>query len=88
MVELVKEGEERIKVRIEKEKDKELRRDEVIRSEEIKIGDEMGMDCDEWGIEKERMLKRKRERSEGEREELERKIDEGMEEKFKERDKV
>lgn len=88
MVEFVTEGEERITVRIENDTDKELRRDEVIRRAAIKLGDAMGMACAECGIEPDSLLTRPSARRAGDRAELERQLDEGLEDTFPASDPV
>lgn len=88
MVEFVTEGEERITVRIENDTDKELRRDEVIRRAAIKLGDAMGMACAEYGIEPDSLLTRPSARRAGDRAELERQLDEGLEDTFPASDPV
>ncbi len=87
-VEFVTEGEERVTVKVENDTEDELRRDEVIRRAAIKLGDALGVACAECGIEPESLLTRPSARRSGDRAELERQLDEGLEDTFPASDPV
>ncbi|MBV2144631.1 hypothetical protein KUG47_14115 [Falsochrobactrum sp. TDYN1] len=87
-VEFVTQGEERVTVRVENETDAELRRDEVIRRAARKLGEAFGVACVECGIEPENLLTRPSARRAHDKEELERQLDEGLEDTFPASDPV
>ncbi|OYR19277.1 hypothetical protein [Brucella thiophenivorans] len=88
MVEFVTEGEERISVKVENETDAELNRDEAIRLAAIKLGEAFNVACVECGIEPQDLLTRPSARRSGDRAELERQLDEGLEDSFPASDPV
>ncbi len=88
MVEFITEGEERITVKVENDMDEELRRDEVIRRAAAKLSDALDVACTECGIEPESLLTRPSARRSGDRAELERQLDEGLEDTFPASDPV
>lgn len=88
MVEFVTEGEEKVTVKVENETEAELARDEVIRRAAIKLGDALGVACAECGIKPENLLMRPSARRAGDRAELERQLEEGLEDTFPASDPV
>ncbi|MFQ0813257.1 hypothetical protein AVM02_18325 [Brucella anthropi] len=88
MVEFVTEGEEKVTVKVENETEAELARDEVIRRAAIKLGDALGVACAECGIEPKSLLTRPSARRAGDRAELERQLEEGLEDTFPASDPV
>ncbi len=88
MVEFVTEGEEKITVKVENETDAELARDEVLRRAAMKLGEALGVACTECGIEPGSFVTRPSARRAGDRAELERQLDEGLEDTFPASDPV
>jgi hypothetical protein len=88
MVEFVTEGEEKITVKVENETEAELARDEVIRRAAIKLGEALGVACMECGIQPKNLLTRPSARRAGDRAELERQLEEGLEDTFPASDPV
>lgn len=88
-VEFVTGGEERVTVKVENDTEGELPRDAVIRRAAAKLGDALGVACAECGIEPEGLLlTRPSARTAGDRAELERQLDEGLEDTFPASDPV
>ncbi|MBB5701779.1 hypothetical protein FHS76_001641 [Ochrobactrum daejeonense] len=88
LVEFVTEGEEKITVKVENETESELARDDVIRRAAIKLGEALGIACTECGIEPDSLLTHPSARRAGDRAELERQLDEGLEDTFPASDPV
>lgn len=87
-IEFITEGEEKLTVRIENETEAELARDEVIRRAAVKLGEALGVASAECGIEPESLLTRPSARRAGDRAELERQLEEGLEDTFPASDPV
>ncbi|MFD1197045.1 hypothetical protein ACFQ3K_01705 [Brucella gallinifaecis] len=88
MVEFVTEGEERITVKVENETGSELSRDVVIRKAALKLGEALGVACLECGIEPASQITIPSARRAGDRPELERQLNEGLEGTFPASDPV
>ncbi|MBC2886813.1 hypothetical protein H7Q97_15610 [Ochrobactrum sp. CM-21-5] len=88
LVEFITEGEERITVKVENDTDEELDRDEVVRRAALKLGDALGVACVECGLAPETLLTRPSARRSKDRAELERQLDEGLEDTFPASDPV
>lgn len=88
LVEFVTEGEERVSVKVENETGAEIRRDEVIRLAALKLGEAFNIACVECGTEPQNLLTRPSARRSGDRAELERQLDEGLEDSFPASDPV
>lgn len=88
LVEFVTEGEERISVKVENETGAELPRDAVIRKAALKLGEALGLACLECGIEPTTQITLPSARRAGDRTELERQLDEGLEDSFPASDPV
>ena len=87
-VEFIMEGEERVTVRIENKTDAELTREEAVRVAAVRLGDAFGFVCAACDIEPKLMLAHPSARRSGDRAELERQLDEGLEDTFPASDPV
>jgi hypothetical protein len=88
MVEFVTESEERITVKVENDTGAELSRDAVIRKAALKLGEALSVACIECGIEPASQITIPSARRAGDRTELERQLDEGLEDTFPASDPV
>ncbi|OYR15712.1 hypothetical protein [Brucella grignonensis] len=88
MVEFVTESEERITVKVENDTEAELSRDAVIRKAILKLGEALNVACIECGIEPASLLTVPSARRAGDKSELERQLDEGLEDTFPASDPV
>lgn len=88
MVEFVTESEERITVKVENDTEAELSRDAVIRKAAVQLGEALSVACIECGIEPGSLLTVPSARSAGDKTELERQLDEGLEDSFPASDPV
>lgn len=87
-VEFIAPGDERVTVKVENDTDAELSRDEVIRRAASKLGEAFGVACAECGIEPASLLTRPSARRAGDKAELERQLEEGLEDTFPASDPV
>ncbi|KAB0572983.1 hypothetical protein J3U99_01525 [Brucella pituitosa] len=88
IVEFVTESEERITVKVENDTEAELSRDAVIRKAVLKLGEALSVACIECGIEPASLLTVPSARRAGDKSELERQLDEGLEDTFPASDPV
>lgn len=87
-VDFVTGGDEKVSVRVENDTDGKLRRDDVIKRAAIRLGEALCIACQEGDMEPETMLTRPSARRAGDRAELERQLDEGLEDTFPASDPV
>ncbi|MDH7787817.1 hypothetical protein QBD01_003844 [Ochrobactrum sp. 19YEA23] len=87
-VEFIAEGDEKVFVTFENETGAELKRDDAIRRAAVRLGAALGVAAMECGIEPDRLLTRPSARRAGDRAELERQLDEGLEDTFPASDPV
>ncbi len=87
-VEFVTDGDERVTVKVENDIGAELTRSETMRRSALMLGDALGVACAACGMEPEMLLTRPSARQSGDRAELERQLDEGLEDTFPASDPV
>ena len=88
MVEFVTQSEDRFPVNVETDTGAELSRDAVIRKAALKLGEALSVACIECGIEPASQITIPSARRAGDRTELERQLDEGLEDTFPASDPV
>ena|SRR5690606_32150414 len=88
LVEFVTEGEERVTVKVENDIDDELTRDEVIRRAANRLGHAFSIACVECGVTPDIVMTLLSARASGDKGELERQLDEGLEDTFPASDPV
>lgn len=87
-VEFVTESEERVTVKVENDTQTELKRDEVVKKAALKLGEALSVACQECDLEPESVLTRPSARRAGDKTELERQLDTGLEDSFPASDPV
>lgn len=87
-VEFITAGDDKVTVKVKNDTDGELPRDEVIRRAAVELSDALGFACAECGLEPDRLITRPSARRAGDKAELERQLDEGLEDTFPASDPV
>ncbi|MFC4624944.1 hypothetical protein ACFO1V_06860 [Daeguia caeni] len=87
-VEFMTAGEEQVTVKVRNDSNSELPRDEVIRRAAVALSSALGHACVECGLESDTLITRPSARRAGDMEELERQLNEGLEDSFPASDPV